>query len=191
MFTEWFLSQSPLQTIGVSFDNLLTEASISHIGWAARISNFNRMLLRVISNLENVVFEEAINNALNGLPLGSRQERQTEVIAVTTSFLELIGLVERGETGVRLTKRCLRRLGEMFEEFGPVADKIIDDGPQFMATALILFHMFKMANSAGIPGPLLEKSVRMLAELMRLSSEDGSAEHPEQVDRCSTCNQPI
>jgi hypothetical protein len=45
MFTEWFLSQSPLQTIGVSFDNLLTEASISHIGWAARISNFNRMLL--------------------------------------------------------------------------------------------------------------------------------------------------
>jgi len=94
--------------------------------------------------------------------------------------------MERGAEGV-----CLYRLEEMFDAFGPAADRIIEDGPEVIGTALILFHMFKMADSAGIPNPLLEKAAKILAGVMRLTTEEGSAEHPDQVGRCSVRNQPI
>jgi hypothetical protein len=171
MFTEWSLLQCPSQTIAVCFDQMLTEASVSKIAWTARMSNFNRMIIGTISYVEDIDPEEVVNEALNGT-LGSRPDRQKELAAISLYFLVVIGLMEhKNRKGARLTELCVNRLEQMFMEFGPSASGI-GKNPEVMATALILFHMWKETNGTFIPGPLLHHSAQVLASTMRWLIED-------------------
>jgi len=193
VYTEWFLFKTRSKTIGVSFEKLLTETELSKIGWMARIGNFNRMILGSMSYTEDIDLEDTISETLDGILLGSKSERQAETMAIAASFLEVIGLMECSAKGVRLTECCLNRLEEMLREFGSTATKGLMEGgkEEVAATALILFHMYKIERISSIPGPLLGEAAHVLAGIVRLVVEEGSADHPDQGQRCSVCNQLI
>lgn len=113
--------------------------------------------------------------------LSDKRVRQQETIAISTAFLEVIGLLECSTTRRRLSQCCLCRLQEMFEAFGPVADKFSEDESEILANSLILFHVLKMGHNAGIPGPLLEHSAKLLSATMRYIIRTDCAEQVESA----------